>query len=357
MTNFNFKFLGAWLVIVASITGLQAQNDFTLKGKDEMVPAGVWNDVNGEYINAHGGGILLFDSKYYWFGEHRPAKGFSTEVGVTCYSSTDLCNWRYEGVALSVSEEAGNEIEKGCIMERPKVIYNKRTKKFVMWFHLELKGKGYEAARAGVAVSDSPTGPYRFVSSSRVCPGIFPLNMTEEERDMQWNMEQFEEWWTPEWREAVNKGLFVKRDLEGGQMSRDMTLYVDDDGIAYHIYSSEENLTLQIAELTDDYQGHSGKYVRLFPGGHNEAPAIFKKDGTYWMITSGCTGWAPNAARLFSAPFIWGPWTQHPNPCRGEGSDKTFGGQSTYVLQLPGNRYLFMADIWRPKSLMYSEYL
>ena len=46
----------------------------------------------------------------------------------------------------------------------------------------------YEAARAGVAVSDSPTGPYRFVSSSRVCPGIFPLNMTEEERDMQWKM-------------------------------------------------------------------------------------------------------------------------------------------------------------------------
>ncbi len=56
MTNFNFKFLGAWLVIVASITSLQAQNDFTLKGKDEMVPAGVWKDVNGEYINAHGGG-------------------------------------------------------------------------------------------------------------------------------------------------------------------------------------------------------------------------------------------------------------------------------------------------------------
>ena len=45
-------------------------------------------------------------------------------------------------MALSVSEEAGNEIEKGCIMERPKVIYNKRTQKFVMWFHLELKGKG-----------------------------------------------------------------------------------------------------------------------------------------------------------------------------------------------------------------------
>lgn len=98
MTNFNFKFLGAWLVIVASITGLQAQNDFTLKGKDEMVPAGVWNDVNGEYINAHGGGILLFDSKYYWFGEHRPAKGFSTEVGelatlLPIYVTGDTRGW------------------------------------------------------------------------------------------------------------------------------------------------------------------------------------------------------------------------------------------------------------------------
>ena len=321
MTNFNFKFLGAWLVIVASITGLQAQNDSTLKGKDEMVPAGVWNDVNGEYINAHGGGILLFDSKYYWFGEHRPAKGFSTEVGVTCYSSADLCNWKYEGVPLSVSEEAGNEIEKGCIIERPKVIYNEKTKKFVMWFHLELKGKGYAAARAGVAVSDSPAGPYRFVSSSRVCPGVFPLNM------------------------------------KGGQMSRDMTLYVDDDGKAYHIYSSEENLTLQIAELTDDYQGHSGKYIRLFPGGHNEAPALFKHDGTYWMITSGCTGWEPNEARLFSASSIWGPWKQHLHPFIGKGAEKTFGGQSTFVISTLENRFVFMADVWKPESLMYSKYI
>ncbi len=61
----------------------------------------------------------------------------------------------------------------------------------------------------------------------------------------------------PVWHEAIDKGMFVKRDREGGQMSRDMTLFVDDDGIAYHIYSSEDNLTLQIAELTDDYLSHS----------------------------------------------------------------------------------------------------
>ena len=107
--------------------------------------------------------------------------------------------------------------------------------------------------------------------------------------------------------------LIVKRDLDGGQMSRDMTLYVDEDGKAYHIYSSEENLTLQIAELSDDYLSHTGNYVRVAPAGHNEAPAIFKKDGTYWMITSGCTGWAPNEARMFSSSSIFGPWSQHPN--------------------------------------------
>jgi beta-xylosidase len=139
-------------------------------------------------------------------------------------------------------------------------------------------------------------------------------------------------------------------------MSRDMTLFVDDDGKAYHIFSSEDNLTLHIAELTGDYLHHTGRYTRVAPGGQNEAPAIFKKDGTYWMITSGCTGWAPNEARMFSAPSIWGPWTQHPNPCVGPKSEITFEGQSTYILPY-GNGYIFMADIWRPKHPSDARYI
>ena len=66
-------------------------------------------------------------------------------------------------------------------MERPKVIYNAKTGKFVMWLHLELKGQGYGPARAAVAVSDSPAGPYRFIRSGRVNPGAYPLNMTRKE--------------------------------------------------------------------------------------------------------------------------------------------------------------------------------
>lgn len=141
-------------------------------------------------------------------------------------------------------------------------------------------------------------------------------------------------------------------------MSRDMTLYVDDDGKAYHIYSSEDNLTLQIAELTDDYTAHTGRYVRMAPGEQNEAPAIFKKDGTYWMITSGCTGWDPNEARMYSAPSIEGPWMRHPNPCIGPKAELTFGGQSTYILKRPdSDEFIFMADIWRPKHPSDARYI
>ena len=104
---------------------------------------------------------------------------------------------------------------------------------------------------------------------------------------------------------------------------------------------------------------HTGKYVRVAPAGQNEAPAIFKKDGMYWMITSGCTGWAPNEARMFSAPSIWGPWTQHPNPCVGPNREITFGGQSTYILKVEGRKdcFIFMGDIWRPEHPSDARYI
>ncbi len=317
-----------------------------------VLSGGIWPDDQGVHINAHGGGMLYHKGTYYWFGEHKSDSTSSALVGVMCYSSKNLTDWKNEGVALSVSDDPESDITCGCVMERPKVIYNKKTRKFVMWFHLELKGRGYSAARAGVAVSDSPTGPYTFISSGRVNAGKLPADWDEQDVAVfdTLNAASFTKWWTPQWHDAVDKGLFIKRDLEGGQMSRDMTLYVDEDGKAYHIYSSEENLTLHIAELSDDYLTHTGKYVRMAPAGHNEAPAIFKKDGTYWMITSGCTGWAPNKARMFSAPSVFGPWTQHPNPCVGPKEELTFGGQSTFIVKVEGKKdaFMFMADIWRP---------
>ena len=338
-------------------------------GKTTIKSGEIWKDNRGEHINAHGGGVLKHGNTYYWYGEHKGEKSSAAFVGVTCYSSKNLRDWRYEGVALSVVDEKGHDLESGCTLERPKVIYNKVTKKFVMWFHLELKGEGYWQARYGVAVSDSPKGPFKFIRSDRANAGYYPLDFDKDDMAVldTLNADNYKEWWTPTWRDAIKKGLFLKRDmkartLEGhnlpaGQMSRDMTLFVDTDGRAYHIFSSEDNLTLHIAELSDDYLSHTGRYIRVAPGGQNEAPAVFRHGNTYWMITSGCTGWDPNEARMFSAPSIWGPWKQHPNPCRGPKANITFGGQSTFVLPTDDGKYIFMADIWRPKHPIDARYI
>ncbi len=314
---------------------------------------GIWKDTEGNHINCHGGAILKApDGVYYWYGEHRGFK--APQEGVACYSSTDLKNWENRGIVMQVSDEPGAVIERGSTIERPKVIYNPKTGKYVMWFHHELKGQGYAAAHSAVATADNPLGPFIPIKSDRVNAGKLPLNLDPSLKPDESKLEM--EWWTPEWFEEIKNGLFVYRDLPGGQMARDMTLYVDDDGKAYHIFSSEDNLTLHIAELNDDFTDHTGKYIRIFPGGHNEAPTLFKKDGKYWMITSGCTGWAPNAARMMWADSLMGEWHQMENPCKGPDADITFGGQGTSIMKV-GDDWIFMADIWKPKNLPDSRHL
>ena len=331
---------------------------------------GLWKDNTGKHINAHGGNIIHHKGTYYWYGESRSVDGKPySSLGVSCLTSKNLRDWTNHGLVLPVSNEPGSDIEGGCIIERPKVLYNALSGKFVMWMHLELKGQGYGAARAAVAVGDSPLGPFRFIRSGRVNAGRYPIGFAQtDSTDLRQKLHAPEtrKWWTPEWRRQIERGMFTMRDLQGGQMARDMTVFVDDDGKAYHIYSSEDNLTIQIAQLTDDYLEHNGSYVRVAAGGMNEAPTIFKQDGTYWMITSGCTGWAPNAARMFRAKNIFGPWEQLHNPCRGDGADKTFGAQGTYIYKVEskaekrlfrGADYVFMADIWNPGHLSESRHL
>lgn len=337
-----------FMVVIMGLNGnLMAQSQKLAS----FTPGQIWKDNNGVHINAHGGGILLHKGVYYWFGEHKVAGeiGNTAQVGVHCYSSKDLYNWKDEGIALAVVDDPNHDIAKGSVIERPKVVYNKKTKKFVMWFHLELKGKGYAAARAGVAVADQPNGPFKFLKSYRPNPNQMPIYTADVAESDKLDCKN----------PKNNSDGFFCRDFPGGQMARDMTVYVDDDGKAYHIFSSEENYTLHLAELTPDYLGHTGKFTRIYVGQQTEAPAIFKKDGAYYMVGSGCTGWAPNPARWFKSNSIWGPWTFKGNPCVGAGADKTFGGQSTYILPAPNKKgeFIFMADIWRPKNAIDGRYL
>lgn len=305
-------------VLVMNTAGLVAAEN------TEFKPGEIWKDTAGSPINAHGGGMLYHEGVYFWYGENKEGRtwqpdstkgwgGARVDVsGVRCYSSKDLLNWKDEGLVLkAVRDDRSHDLHPSKVCERPKVVFNPRTKKFVMWMHID--SENYKAARAGVAVADKPTGPFTYIESVR-----------------------------PE-----------------GQDSRDQTLFQDDDGKAYRIYSSENNDTTYISLLTDDYLKHSGKFARIFEKRRMEAQVVFKHTGKYWFVASGCTGWDPNPARSAVADSIWGPWKELGNPCRGPGAGKTFGGQSTFVFPVAGrkNTFIFMADRWNKHNLSDSRYL
>ena len=350
----KIKHILALIILFCSSATAQMYSSFN--------PGQIWKDNNGVHINAHGGGVLYNDGVYYWFGEHKieGEKGNRAYVGVHCYSSKDLYNWSDEGIALSVIKDAPKHpLAAGCILERPKVIYNKKTNKFVMWFHHELIDKGYSAALSGIAISDKATGPYTYIHSIRPNKGKWPINVMDVHKQPV-KQEVMETYYYggslpqhPDVLNTLGKGYIT------GQMARDMTLFVDDDDKAYHLYASEYNSTLHIAELTDDYTAHTGKFARAFVARWMEAPTIFKYNGKYYFIGSGCTGWNPNTARCAIADSIWGPWMELGNSCKGPNADLTFKGQSTYVLPVYGKQcaFIFMADRWNPENAIDGRYL
>ena len=286
----------------------------------EETGGGKWLDTDGHFINAHGAGVLHHDGVYYLIGEikrgpTRLVPGQSWEDyrveagGVSCYSSRDLVHWKNEGVALAAEmHDSASDLYSGRVIERPKVIYNKRTGKYVMWMHIDRDDYGY--ARAGVAVASRPEGPYTYLGSCR----------------------------------------------PNGQMSRDMTVFEDDDGRAYLVYTSENNNTMQVCLLSEDYLKPTSVYRRILIGQRREAPAVFKSEEKYYLITSLCSGWDPNAARYAVADSLLGEWRQVGNPCVGADSSTTFHSQSTYVLPVAGG-FLFMADRWNKTNLEGSGYL
>ena len=95
-------------------------------------PGEIWTDTDGVHINAHGAGITIVGDTYYMVGEHKVAgwRGNKSWVGVRMYSSKDLYNWKNEGVALKVDKNPASKLVEGSVIERPKVIYNDKTKKY-----------------------------------------------------------------------------------------------------------------------------------------------------------------------------------------------------------------------------------
>ncbi|WP_456238644.1 RICIN domain-containing protein [Plantactinospora sonchi] len=252
-----------------------------------------FTDTSGNVLHAHGGGVLKVGTYYYWFGENRNPD--NTFRAVSVYRSTDLRNWEFRNDVLTQSSAAELQVSN---IERPKVIYNASTGRYVMWMHKE-NGSNYSEARAAVASSATVDGTYTYHGSFR------PL---------------------------------------GQHMSRDITLY-NDNGTAYMISAADENYDLHIYRLTSDYLNVASLVGNFWNDAHREAPAMFKRGSTYFLLTSAATGWNPNQARYATASSISGPWSGWTNV----GNSTTFNSQPTFVLPIQGSSttsYLYMGDRW-----------
>lgn len=289
----------------------------------DITPGGNWNDTKGAAINAHGGCVQYVDGYYYWFGEDRT--GY-TSNGVSCYRSADLYNWTRLGLALtptgSMTDE-NTDIAKGRLFERPKVVYNAQTGKWVMWIHWE-NGTDYGQAKVCVAQADKVEGPYTRVD-------VFRPN---------------------------------------GNDSRDQTLFLDTDGTAYHVYSTKMNSNTNISPLKADFLSPEEDVNTQMQGKKYEAASIFKVGETYYGLFSGCTGWTPNRGRYAYAQDMMGEWTYGndfkdqdgstgTNFCTDKGKDNTYQSQSAYVFPVQGKEkcFVYMGDRWNSSNVGSSKYV
>ncbi|MDD7298826.1 MAG: family 43 glycosylhydrolase [Fibrobacter intestinalis] len=234
-----------------------------------------WKDTDGNFIYSQGGGVLQVGDTYYWYGvKYNGAVTYAANptsknsdigfAGVTCYSSKDLVNWKFEGIVLKPDQAAAGWFG------RIGVAYNKNSKKYV------LAGQGGSPSwefGEYFATSDSPTGPFKF---ARVQTDLSFL---------------------------VNGG------------TGDQTVFQDDDGKAYIICSNVKGRTnLYVSQLRDSdfLEMEASKTVNIHKSrvGGREGNAMFKHDGVYYFCSSDLHGWNTSQTYCMSATNIFGPYSE-----------------------------------------------
>jgi hypothetical protein len=188
------------------------------------------HDVNGKVIDAHGGCLQFFDGRFYLYGN-----AFGTNLNdafLNCpfavYSSPNLKDWTLEGNLLKESPKG--------FYYRPYVVFNPKTKKYVLWYNWY---KTLWKGQAGVAVSDSPVGPFTVVTEKARLRGSCP---------------------------------------------GDGSLFVDDDGAGYYIYTDIANdYALRVERLTPDFLDSTGGGSD-FLGYGVEAPLLFRRNDLYYVL-------------------------------------------------------------------------
>lgn len=235
-----------------------------------------WYDQNGNTVNAHGACILQEGGKFYLFGEYK-TDDVNKYIGFSCYSTENFTDWKWEGFALPPLKDG--LLGPGRVGERVKVLKSKRTGKYSMLMHTD--DSKYCDPCIGVATGEHLDGEFQFRG---------PL-LYQGEPIRFWDMGTFQE----------------------------------EDGTAYllthegNIYRLDETC-MEAVELVAE---------NIAPGG--ESPAMFKKNGTYYLMFSNKTSWERNDNYYFTADELHGPWEYGGLFCP-EGS-RTFNTQCSFVFQ------------------------
>lgn len=279
-----------------------------------IYPGKVWLDTNGNRIQAHGGSIMYIDGVYYWYGENKEKTDGVNGIwhwGVKCYSSTDLYNWEDRGIIIPPEPgDPTSSLHPESCMDRPHIIYNKKTKKYVCWMKIMNKDS-FQTQTETVMVANHILGPY-----TKVKEGLQPLGM--------------------------NAG--------------DFDLAVAEDGKAYYYFERVHSETI-CADLTEDYTDVTGYYSTHFPRKHppyvREATAHFKRKGKHYLITSGTTGYLPNPSEVAVADTWHGPYKVLGNPHVGDESQTSFHSQISCIFKVEGKKdlYIACADRWLPQNM------
>jgi hypothetical protein len=186
-------------------------------------------DTTGEIIDAHDGCLQFFNGRFYLYGTaYGTNDGYGDANRYRVYSSPDLGQWQYEGELLHGQPKG--------VYYRPYVVFNARTRKYVLWYNWYAKlWHGQE----GVAISDTPVGPFTI----------------------------------------VNTNLSLAHADPG-----DGSLFVDDDGTGYYIYSTlNDGGTVRVERLTPDYLATTGETSGLLAIG-TESPVLFRRNNLYYAL-------------------------------------------------------------------------
>jgi Glycosyl hydrolases family 43 len=249
------KYIFSVLVYIVSVCSTQAQQTILV---DNTMPA---RDTEGKVVDAHDGRIIQFGNKFYWYGTaYGATNGFSTANDYMVYSSANLRNWKYEGKLLPQKPSG--------VYYRPHVVYNAKTKKYILWYNWYPK---LWNGQFGVAESDEPTGPFT----------------------------------------VLNDNVQVKQSKLG---VGDLGVFVDDDGKAYISYNTISGHKVSV-ELLDDSYTASTMQGSEFIAEHCEAGSMFKRNGLYYLLTdyTCCFCTQGSGAKVFTASSPLGPYAYRQN--------------------------------------------